>query len=34
MPDENVFFHDIPMIAVRAMKENVKQAIRVFSMEV
>ena len=32
--DENVFFHDIPMIAVRAMKENVKQAIRVFSMEV
>ena len=32
--NENVFFHDIPMIAVRAMKENVKQAIRVFSMEV
>lgn len=32
--DENVFFHDIPMIAVRAMKENVKQAIWVFSMEV
>ena len=32
--DENVFFHDIPMIAVRAMRENVKQAIRVFSMEV
>lgn len=32
--DENVFFHDIPMIAVRAMKENVKQAIRVFSIEV
>lgn len=32
--DENVFFHDIPMIAVRAMKENVKQAIRVFSMQV
>lgn len=32
--DENVFFQDIPMIAVRAMKENVKQAIRVFSMEV
>lgn len=32
--DENVFFHDIPMIAVRAMKENVKQAVRVFSMEV
>ena len=32
--DENVFFHDIPMIAVRAMKENVKQATRVFSMEV
>lgn len=33
-PDENVFFHDIPMIAVEAMKENVKEAIRVFGMEV
>lgn len=33
-PDENIFFHDIPMIAVEAMKENVKEAIRVFGMEV
>lgn len=32
--DENVFFHDIPMIATEAMKENVKEAIRVFSLEV
>ena len=34
VPDENVFFHDIPMIAVEAMKENVKEAIQVFGMEV
>lgn len=33
-PDENVFFHDIPMIAVEAMKENVREAIQVFGMEV
>lgn len=33
-PDENVFFHDISMIAVEAMKENVKEAIQVFGMEV
>ena len=33
-PDENVFFHDIPMIAVEAMKEIVKEAIQVFGMEV
>lgn len=33
-PDENIFFHDIPMIAVEAMKENVKEAIQVFGMEV
>ena len=33
-PDENVFFHDIPMIAVEAMRENVKEAIQVFGMEV
>lgn len=32
--DENIFFHDIPMIAVEAMKENVKEAIQVFGMEV
>lgn len=33
-PDENIFFHDIPMIAVEAMKENVKESIQVFGMEV
>lgn len=33
-PDENIFFHDIPMIAVEAMKDNVKEAIQVFGMEV
>lgn len=31
--EENIFFHDLPMIAVEAMKENVKKAIQVFSME-
>lgn len=30
---ENVFFHDIPLIATKAMKENVIEAIRIFSME-
>ncbi len=29
--DDNIFFHDIPLIATKAMKENVKQAIGVFS---
>ncbi len=33
-PEDNIFFHDIPVMAVKAMKENVKEAIRVFSMEV
>lgn len=32
--EENVFFHDIPGIAVRAMEENVKKAIQVFHMDV
>ena len=32
--DEKVFYHDIPLIAVEAMKENVKEAIRIFSLEV
>lgn len=31
---ENVFYHDIPLIAIEAMKENVKEAIRIFSLEV
>jgi len=31
---ENVFYHDIPRIAREAMKENVKEAIRIFSLEV
>lgn len=33
-PEENVFFHDIPGIAVQAMQENVKKAIQVFHMDV
>ncbi len=31
-PEDNIFFHDIPVLAVEAMKENVKEAIEVFSM--
>ncbi len=31
---DNVFFHDIPNIAIQAMKENVKQAILTFSNEI
>lgn len=30
---ENIFFHDIPLIAIKAMKENVKEAIKIFSLE-
>ena len=30
---ENIFFHDIPMIGIEAMKEDVKNAIRIFSRE-
>ncbi len=30
----NVFFHDIPLMAIEAMKENVKEAISIFSLEV
>ena len=33
-PDDNVFFHDIPLIGIEAMKEDVKQAMRIFSLEV
>ncbi|PHV70059.1 ketose-bisphosphate aldolase [Sporanaerobium hydrogeniformans] len=29
---DNIFFHDIPLIGIKAMKENVKEAIRMFSM--
>lgn len=31
--DEPIFFHDIPLIAIKAMKEDVKKAIRIFSMD-
>lgn len=31
---DTVFFHDIPCAAVKAMKEDVKQAIRIFSNEI
>lgn len=33
-PGENVFFHEIPLIAVKAMKEDIVNAIRIFSLEV
>jgi fructose-bisphosphate aldolase, class II len=33
-PNDNIFFHDIPGIAIKAMKENVKQAILIFSNEI
>lgn len=32
--DDNIFFHEIPLIAIRAMKEDVKRAIQIFSMEI
>lgn len=32
--DENVFYHDIPLIGIKAMKEDIKNAIRIFSLEV
>lgn len=31
---DNIFYHDIPLIAIEAMKENVKEAINIFSLEV
>lgn len=31
---ENVFFHDIPLIATKAMKEDIVNAIKIFSLEV
>lgn len=32
--NDKVFYHDIPLIAMNAMKENVKEAIQIFSLEV
>lgn len=31
---ENIFFHDIPLIAAKAMKEDIVNAIKIFSLEV
>ena len=31
---ENVFYHDIPLIGIKAMKEDIKNAIQIFSLEV
>ena len=31
--DENIFFHDIPGIAIKAMQENVEEAINVFALK-
>ena len=33
-PDAPVFYHDIPVIAIKAMKEDIKNAILTFSLEV
>ncbi|MEF9940813.1 MAG: class II fructose-bisphosphate aldolase [Lachnospiraceae bacterium] len=32
--DDNIFFHDIPVLATKAMKENVKEAIQVFALTI
>ena len=32
-PDDNIFFHDIPLIGIKAMKEDVKKAIEIFSLK-
>lgn len=32
--DDNVFYHDIPLIGIKAMKEDIKKAIQIFSLEV
>ncbi|MBO5712874.1 MAG: class II fructose-bisphosphate aldolase [Clostridia bacterium] len=32
--DKPIFFHDLPLIAKQAMKENVKEAIKIFSLKV
>jgi fructose-bisphosphate aldolase class II len=31
---KNVFYHDIPLIATEAMKDDVVNAIKIFSLEV
>lgn len=31
--DQHVFFHDVPVIATRAMKENLMEAIRLFALQ-
>ena len=33
-PGDNVFFHDIPLIGIAAMKQDIKNAIKIFSQEV
>ena len=33
-PDDNVFYHDIPLIGIKAMKEDIINAIKIFSLEV
>jgi fructose-bisphosphate aldolase class II len=32
-PGDNIFFHDIPLIGIEAMKQDVKKAIKIFSNE-
>ena len=33
-PDSNIFYHDIPLIGMKAMKEDIVNAIKIFSLEV
>ena len=33
-PDKPLFYHDLPLIAIEAMKEDVKKAIQIFSLNV
>lgn len=33
-PYDNVFYHDIPLIGIKAMKEDIVNAIKIFSLEV
>lgn len=32
-PNKPVFYHDIPLVAIEAMKEDIKEAIKIFSLE-
>ena len=31
--NENMFFHEIPLLAIKEMKENVKAAMKIFALQ-